>query len=293
MSTPSKWPLSAEAIRVITPEFIQKALKDNPITRHGYLTAMGYYPRAKQHEMKRERHDDNLLIYCVDGKGELNTPEQPHKVSKGDLIVLPSGYAHEYKADKLKPWTIYWFHVAGSHALIMLNNLIKTAGSLVIPIGLKPLLIADFKRLLDHRNQGYPLSVFNFRSSMITQILQYLALEISNLGRLHSADFNLDNIHTLMLEHLDRQLSLETLAQSCGLSLPHFASKYKQLTGTSPIKHFIHLKIERACYLLDSSQEAIKHISTELGYDDPLYFTRQFTQVMGVSPSEYRALNRG
>jgi AraC-like DNA-binding protein len=61
------------------------------------------------------------------------------------------------------------------------------------------------------------------------------------------------------------------------------------LTGHSPIQHFLHLKIQHACLLLDTSENSIKQIAGEVGYNDAYYFSRLFKQVMGVSPSGYRS----
>jgi AraC-like DNA-binding protein len=77
------------------------------------------------------------------------------------------------------------------------------------------------------------------------------------------------------------------------LSKYHFIKKYKALTGTTPINHFIQLKIERACHLLDVTNKGIKEIAWAVGYEDAYYFSRIFRKVMGISPSQYRAIRLG
>jgi AraC-like DNA-binding protein len=71
------------------------------------------------------------------------------------------------------------------------------------------------------------------------------------------------------------------------------SKKYKALTGYSPIQHFIHMKMERACYLLDSGQQPVGEVAERLGYQDAQYFSRLFKKVVGLSPSDYRQLTRG
>ena len=85
-----------------------------------------------------------------------------------------------------------------------------------------------------------------------------------------------------------REYDLDALAAVAHLSKYHFSSRYKALTGYSPIKHFLHMKIEYACQLLDSSEMSVKAISAELGYPDPLYFSRLFSKTIGMSPRAYR-----
>ncbi len=52
------------------------------------------------------------------------------------------------------------------------------------------------------------------------------------------------------------------------------------------------MKIERACYLLDTGELSISAVAEQLGYEDSYYFSRLFKKVMGVSPSSYRRVNR-
>jgi AraC family transcriptional regulator of arabinose operon len=97
---------------------------------------------------------------------------------------------------------------------------------------------------------------------------------LSNQGR-----FNLDDIEELMALHIHSSLDLASLAAQAQLSKYHFSRKFKQLTGHSPIQHFLHLKIQHACLLLDTSDNSIKQIAGEVGYSDAYYFSRLFKQL--------------
>jgi AraC-like DNA-binding protein len=103
---------------------------------------------------------------------------------------------------------------------------------------------------------------------------------------------DLDIIHNFMREHLDERITLNQLADLTGLSPAHFATRYRALTGVSPIQHFLHLKVEQACQLLDTTDHSFTQISSLLGYDDNYYFSRLFKKVMGQSPTDYRHTHR-
>jgi transcriptional regulator GlxA family with amidase domain len=96
-----------------------------------------------------------------------------------------------------------------------------------------------------------------------------------------------------MQARLHEQIDVDTLAAAVSLSKYHFIKKYKALTGTTPINHFIRLKIERACHLLDVTNKGIKEIAWAVGYEDAYYFSRIFRKMMGMSPRQYREIRLG
>jgi AraC-like DNA-binding protein len=55
-----------------------------------------------------------------------------------------------------------------------------------------------------------------------------------------------------------------------------------------PLDYFIHLKLQKACLLLFSTDRKVRTIAEELGYDDPYYFSRLFKKYMKSSPEIYR-----
>jgi AraC-like DNA-binding protein len=95
-----------------------------------------------------------------------------------------------------------------------------------------------------------------------------------------------------MQSELHRQLTVKAMALKKGLSTSHFSSLFRKATGMSPLDYFIHLKLQKACLLLYSSDTKVKDVAKVIGYDDPYYFSRLFKKYMKVSPDQYRALQK-
>jgi AraC-like DNA-binding protein len=93
---------------------------------------------------------------------------------------------------------------------------------------------------------------------------------------------------SFMKEHIGEALTLKELADQAGLSIAHYSKLFTLRTGFSPIDHFIQLKIQYACQLLDISQFYVKEVAHKVGYQDPYYFSRIFKKVMQMSPLEYK-----
>lgn len=294
MPITSQWPLSSDGIRFIAPEFMQTYLSSHPLSKDCYPVAQGYYPAALGHRMERDQHHDHLLIYCVAGTGSLQSEVLNTSINAGDLVVLPKNTPHRYQSDANTPWTIYWLHFDGDLSEQFLQAVIhSTAKPTLLPVGIQAKLIADFDAMLEIRKTGYDPSNFIHISNLLRQLLSYLAALKPHTTTREGLYFDLDAVHALMQEKLHGQLELEELAQRVNLSKYHFSAKYKAITGQSPIQHFLHLKMEHACYLLDISGNSIKEISRNLGYEDSYYFSRLFKKIIGVSPRQYRQLNRG
>jgi AraC-like DNA-binding protein len=280
----SGWPLANAGIRVLIPPSLTKLLSEHPLSQDLYPLAAGYYPRAAGHRMLRRRHTNNLLAYCAEGTGQLATDQGTWPVQAGDLLVLPAGMAHAYAAAADRPWSLYWVHYEGRLSAEYTRFI--DAPQPLAAIGAQSRLIADFEALFALRGAGFAEREYIHAACQLKAMLTNAARLIAGRGR--GTRIDLEQIQQLMHLRIDRELDLEDLAQAASLSKFHFIRKFKQLTGHAPIQHFIHLKMQHACQLLDTTQEPIKRIANRVGYEDPHYFSRLFKRVIGVSPQQYR-----
>lgn len=295
LSNPSSWDLVGDSVRFILSTGLSKALEKNPLSEDLFVECMGYYRSAKGHNMKREKHDDWLILYCIEGKASVKIKRKTYSVTPGDLVVLPKGLPHSYCADKVDPWTIYWVHFKGKKASAYMDNIGSIEDGPVFRIGTRIKLISNFRELIDigSTENGYSVPAFLYAANLFKQMLSYITLVKHETRRHQIGKFNLEQIHLLMEKLIDNHLTLDDLAAYTNVSKYHFAKKYKQMTGYTPIAHFIDLKMKRASYLLDMGNKTISEISYTLGYDDPYYFSRIYKKVTGRSPRGYRKLNKG
>ncbi|MEZ0121666.1 MAG: helix-turn-helix domain-containing protein [Candidatus Reddybacter sp.] len=282
----SNWPLPPEGLRLLSPKFLVDAMAADPLSRDLYPLASGFYPQARRHRMARQQNANYLLIYCTAGQGQLKAGDKQWAIKPGDIISLPEGLAHSYRADPKQPWTIYWAHYSGTLAREYSQRIGN--GEPFAQIGLQPRLIADFEALFALRRAGYAADAYIHSACQLKQMLSFIAYTAQRHQAQHGQSIDLAQVEELMHLHLGGSLNLQALADDAKLSKYHFTRKFKQLTGHSPIQHFIHLKMQLACQLLDSTANSVKQIAVETGYKDAYYFSRLFKQVIGISPSEYR-----
>ena len=95
----------------------------------------------------------------------------------------------------------------------------------------------------------------------------------------------------LMQKKTGTVLTLAELSAFVNLSVSHYSALFRAKTGYSPIEYFNHLKVQKACQYLLFSDMSVKEIAGLLGVDDPYYFSRMFSRLMGTSPRQYRKRN--
>jgi AraC-like DNA-binding protein len=91
-----------------------------------------------------------------------------------------------------------------------------------------------------------------------------------------------------MKQNLTSNIQLQDVSRQAGLSVSQYSNLFKKHASMSPMNFFIQLKVQRSCQLIENPYMRIKEIALELGFEDPLYFSRVFTKVMGISPLSFR-----
>lgn len=89
-------------------------------------------------------------------------------------------------------------------------------------------------------------------------------------------------------QYLDAALTVQQLANECGLGVTHFSSTFKQTTGVTPHSYVRAARIERACELLRTTSLTIGEIAHAVGFSGQSHFCTAFTRERGITPSAYR-----
>lgn len=90
--------------------------------------------------------------------------------------------------------------------------------------------------------------------------------------------------------HLD--LSLDQVAEKCGLSPPYFSKLFKRVMHVSFIEYVTSYRIERAKTWLLSTDLSVTEIAEKVGYQ-PKNFIRVFKKQTGLTPGQFRESDSG
>lgn len=95
-------------------------------------------------------------------------------------------------------------------------------------------------------------------------------------------------IHGQLTRHLALEWDLPALAREQGLSTSTFRRTWTRLYRVPPRRYLIQRRVEQACDLLVNSSLSIAEISRQVGFTDPLYFSRSFRRETGLTATLYR-----
>lgn len=92
-----------------------------------------------------------------------------------------------------------------------------------------------------------------------------------------------------ILDHYMEACDTETLASMCHLSQTHFRRLFLACMDATPLQFVISTRIYQACILLANTNEPVLSIAQAVGMPSASSFNRNFQQVVGMSPRQYRA----
>ncbi|WDI43765.1 AraC family transcriptional regulator [Bremerella sp. P1] len=112
--------------------------------------------------------------------------------------------------------------------------------------------------------------------------------------KLDKADKRLEDFDLLLpaIEYIEKHqtepIQVSSLAKCCGMALTTFRREFKLLFRITPVKFLTRLRLHHACTMLNSRTRSVGEIALCCGFNDQNYFTRQFRQVFGMTPTEFR-----
>lgn len=94
-------------------------------------------------------------------------------------------------------------------------------------------------------------------------------------------------LDSAILRKLDRQLSLDELADSLQMSVSSLGHRFKAQTGMTVVQRQRWLKVREARRLLNLPGASVKSVAQQLGFGSPFYFSKVFSEMTGLPPQEY------
>jgi len=92
---------------------------------------------------------------------------------------------------------------------------------------------------------------------------------------------------------LDKESTGQGAARRMGMSYEAFRKRFRKLYGVPPARYHSNQQMSRACDLLSTTSSSVQEIARQLDFCDEFHFSKRFSQIIGCSPTTYRARTYG
>ncbi len=119
---------------------------------------------------------------------------------------------------------------------------------------------------------------------------RYTSLEPTKTGQHPIEDAFVSKVRSIVEDHLgDDRFGVPELCKAVGMSRSHLHLKLKALTNRSTSHNIRVVRLKKAKELLRTSDLNITQVAYEVGFNDPAYFTRSFSEEFGAAPRDFKA----
>lgn len=266
---------------------------DRPTTPHVRADPIvcGEFRRGRGYDNWRPNGSgDWLLIVTTGGAGRVRLRDQIVRLRSGDALLYSPDAMQDYATDGATGrWHLRWAHFQPRpHWLPWLAWPRITVGTARVHLrgSTASAVQAAMQRLVtSHRLGG------EARDDLALNALEEALLWIHRFngsGRASRTDERAQRAVQYLAAHPDEPFDLVRLASHCGLSASRLSHVFKAEIGTTPQRFSEDLRLKIARQLVTQTNLPIGAIAAEVGFEDPLYFSRRFRQKFKQPPTGLR-----
>ncbi|MDO4621980.1 MAG: AraC family transcriptional regulator [Eubacteriales bacterium] len=232
---------------------------------------------------------DYQLLYIASGTAHFFFDGKEQIINAGNVVLYNPHEPQQYFYYGVDQTEVYWVHFTGSDVKLLLRRYHLSAHEHVFHVGISPDITSLFHTFMEELRDERP-----HHEDALSHYLQLLLIKIGRLQETKphmGSGSRIDTIEhavSYFRKHYTENIQIEEHAEKCGMSTSWFIRNFKDYTGSTPMQYILLLRISKAQTLLESTAYNITEIADQVGYDNPLYFSRLFRKQCGVSPKEFR-----
>lgn len=258
----------------------------------------------------RIRSTRNTIIYFLAGEARLSIDKgEPVSIHEGDIVIVPGPSNRVYFSET--PATLHHYTLSFFTPLprlrptaspqekeliaLMKSTFAKSAVLNGHGASVRQRLLS-LRHELDNSDAGSSILIF---SAVLNLTVETAHLSISRQGQQDAKPGRrkgrslVNGSLEYMLRNLKNNPSIESLAWALKVSTEHLCRSFRNELGTTPRMALRELQVDEAKSLLINSPLEIYRVAEETGFPSATTFCRFFRNTTGMTPTEYRAANRG
>ncbi|WP_377565728.1 AraC family transcriptional regulator [Paenibacillus chungangensis] len=246
------------------------------------------------HRLGPKVYDFYLMHIVLSGHGTYSAGGEQHRLGPGHTFLIRPEQLISYESDGASPWRYRWVAFRGDHIPLLLQQagFASEREIAYLPDIRKAALL--FHRIYEALRHGRPSASLQAMGSLHMLLASYseALLPLSPTAR-HSKQKESDRLYQQVVHYLSTQythpVSIEAMAETLGYNRAYLSRLFKRQTGLSPVTFLLRLRLDKARHMLRERPElTIEQVAASVGIQDALYFSKQFRNIHGQSPTSYR-----
>ncbi|MFF2888864.1 helix-turn-helix domain-containing protein [Paenibacillus sp. NPDC057967] len=236
---------------------------------------------------RREKPMANYdLFYVWSGEGEVEVNGVHYKVGPGSCFLFRPGDYTSATHNPQRPLVLTYIHFSVNGLVDQVPERYRVLDETV-----------DFEYMLSRYVRLFLVQTYAAEEEakvvLKALLIQLLRADNHNHAPIEKKASNqlteaIHEIANYIRQHPGIPHRVEDLATRAQLSPRYFSTKFKEMVGMSVQTYMIRTRIDRAQHLLMHAGMNVTEVADALGYRDIFFFSRQFKQYTGRSPSEIR-----
>lgn len=228
------------------------------------------------------------MIYIREDEMKVTIDRKEFLLQKGDFAIIFPNRIHSYETTdhSLSVIALFPIEMSGDY----LNHIVKRhpQNAYIKADSLHP----DIPYLIDSM---LSLSVTKENAAIMKAYVQLIfALTFPQYELIKNVDIQspdcTETLLSFLSEHFTESITLDILAERLGISRYSVSRIFSEKLKTSFSNYLNTLRIDYARTLLKGTDESILSISMSCGYETQRTFNREFKQICGCNPRDYRNL---
>ncbi len=248
-------------------------------------------------------HNYLEIGYCYEGTGVLTLGEKDYRYTGNEFTVIPKNYPHTTNSS---PGTVSRWEYLFVDAESLMREIYQGGGNLrrVEQILCKinsqalfksqeefPKIAAMIRDILEIMRKTEEFYLEEAKGSMAA-----LLVNVAREGKGEKSPVEIGGKVAIPISkaldyislHYMEPLKVDELAKWCHISETHFRRMFSQYMNMSPLEYINQVRIQTACGYLKRTGEPVANIASKCGFTTLSTFNRNFKQMLGISPSEWR-----
>ncbi|MHA6480981.1 helix-turn-helix domain-containing protein [Paenibacillus sp. strain BS8-2] len=220
------------------------------------------------------------LFVTIEGTGSLTMAGEPAFLHAGTFFFVDTGIPCSYRCLN-GDWKFYFIDF----------DRMDLVRSLDLPSGqvMTSARIPDAVKLCEQMIDNLIVQPVGYAYSAHHSVQALLLLFARERSDTRSSRYpELDSVLFRMHKNIDKPYELDSFIAESGLSRTAFFSRFRAMTGRSPARYMLELKLASAKASLETTNLSIKEIASALSFYDEFHFSKMFKQRYSVSPKAYR-----